>query len=70
VEGTQITMKRCILHNIKFTCAVTAEPSIDQTEQQDHVKEKKKYTIHYGALCYKPEGRGFDTRRGDFFKST
>jgi hypothetical protein len=20
------------------------------------------------ALCYKPEGRGFDTRRGDFFK--
>jgi hypothetical protein len=20
------------------------------------------------ALCYKPEGREFDTRRGDFFK--
>jgi hypothetical protein len=19
------------------------------------------------ALCYKPEGRGFDTRRGDYF---
>jgi hypothetical protein len=22
------------------------------------------------ALCYKPEGRWFDTRRGDFFKFT
>jgi hypothetical protein len=22
------------------------------------------------ALCYKPEGRGFDTRSGDFFKFT
>jgi hypothetical protein len=22
------------------------------------------------ALCYKPEGRGFDNRLGDFFKFT